>query len=124
MKCSQCNAELASGKPECPHCGHVVSEVKVLSRQDRDNFDGVTLGEEERSANGAAYGQYQQEYGGGRIHVKQVSFGGGFLSRLLLGGVLLVLLAFLTLLFFAALPIILFVLSVAGTIFYWLFRRR
>ena len=120
MACACCGGELTPDKIQCPHCGHHVSEVKVLSQKERDNFHGVTLGEENFSEAEREFSQQQRHE---RIYVRQVSFGGGVLSRLMLGA-LLAFLALLVLLFFAALPIILLVLSVVGTVFYYFFRRR
>ena len=124
MKCSQCGGELTAGNPECPNCRHVTSDVKVLSRRERDSFAGVTFdGEEPRETENS--GRYRNEQNGSRIYVRQVSLGGGsggFLSKLIWGGVL-ALIALLTLLFLAALPIVIMVLSFIGAIFYYFFRR-
>ena len=95
MACACCGGELTPDKIQCPHCGHHVSEVKVLSQKERDNFHGVTLGEENFSEAEREFSQQQRHE---RIYVRQVSFGGGVLSRLMLGA-LLAFLALLVLLF-------------------------
>ena len=124
MRCFHCGTEIINDISVCPHCGQGVSEVKVLSRQERDNFNGVTLGEADSFDNATIPGyKYQGSQGKSKVYVRQVSIGGGILSRLMWGGILL-LLAFLGLIIFAALPIIILLLSVGGIIFYYFLRRR
>lgn len=115
MRCNGCGHE--SDEEVCPVCGQDnrdASRVTVLPRDEKDDFDGITIdqGEGDRSD------YYQQQYdrpGFGRVYIRQVNMGGGgLLSKLLIAAVFLFIL-------FVALPVAV-LLMLIGTVI-WLFRR-
>ncbi|BBB92602.1 MAG TPA: hypothetical protein PKA28_03760 [Methylomusa anaerophila] len=120
MRCSSCGADLDEQNEVCPHC-RMGSEVKPLSKRERDNFDGLTI-EEEKTKSGKYY-EYREESPSHRIHVRQINLNFGLTG--LLGK--LTILAFLIfvfgVVFFVALPL-LFLLAIAGSIVWFLFLRR
>ncbi|WP_371381406.1 zinc ribbon domain-containing protein [Sporomusa aerivorans] len=115
MKCPNCGEQIEAGAGKCLHCGHEM-EVTVLSRQDRDSFNGITIEEENRDS--------RRQYGGGgadeKIRVKQINLAfdsSSWLSKLAIAAVL-------ALLVFFFLPMLMFFLLVGGVILiaYWLLR--
>ena len=131
MKCDFCGREVNSGTTECPYCHYQFKiDAKVLSPNERDTFDGVTIEEDGSSSSSASprrakeeqnreyqqgnrtYGQRQQNgFGGIRVH--QFGCGSGILMTLLILGGILALFFFLlpTFLVFAAIgAVVVFVL--------------
>lgn len=117
MQCSNCNENIHSEAEVCPHCGHKVA-VTVLSQQERDNFNGVTI-EEPSSRSG--HGQYRGHEAGGSPRIKQFSFSFGSMG--LLGN--LVVAAILAAMLFFFLPLVIFVVLIVGAAVtcIWLLRR-
>lgn len=68
MKCSFCGHEVPHGATECPYCHYKLEiDAKVLSRDERDSFDGVTIEENGSSSTGSSNSsresreEYQEE---------------------------------------------------------------
>lgn len=115
MQCPNCGEQIESGTDKCPHCGHEAA-VTVLSRQERDNFDGITI-EEENGGNRSRYESYES---GNRSRVKHIniSFGSsGWAGKLMVAAVLVILVFFF-------LPVLLFILLAVGAVLIgaWLFQ--
>jgi len=114
MRCMGCGREMEPQEQECVQCGRPRGEVQVLTREERENFQGVTLD------NGQADERHYEYESGGpshRVYVRQVTFGSGKMglgTKLLIGAVL----AFL---FFVFLPLALFFIA-AGSLIWIIFR--
>lgn len=114
MRCTDCGREMEPQEQECAHCGRARGEVQVLSRQDRDSFQGVTL--ENEPAEQRSY-EYESRGPNHRVYVRQVTFGPGrmgFWTKLLLGAIFLILI-------FVFLPLALFFITAVSLI--WLLFR-
>lgn len=110
MRCPNCNQEVNSGDT-CPYCETPLNQVKVLSPEERENFEGITIDQEEQDEQQE---QYRQQ-GSYRVYVKQVDTG----STSVLTKVLLAL--FIAFFLFVALPMT--IVIVAGiAIIWWLYR--
>ena len=115
MQCPNCGEKIQTGTDNCPHCGHELS-VTVLSRQERDNFDGVTI----EGDTGGTRRQYSGYDSGdrGRVRHINVSFGSsGWAGKLMVAAVVAILIFFF-------LPVFLFILLAVGAVFIgaWLFQ--
>ncbi|SMC99127.1 zinc ribbon domain-containing protein [Sporomusa malonica] len=114
MECPNCSAQIEPEASRCQHCGHELA-VKVLSRQERDNFNGITIEEKGDSDNRRQYAG-----SGDRPRVKQVNI--AFDSSSWTGK--LIVAAILGLLVFFFLPLFMFVVLAAGAVLVvvWLLR--
>lgn len=118
MRCANCDKEIRPEDKECPNCRRLQGEVKVLTPEERENFQGITLGDAP-----AQEGNYQYENHGPnqRMYVRHVTFGSGksgFWTKLIIAAVLGVLI-------FVFLPLALFFIlavSLIWTIFRLLAR--
>ncbi|MDR3589491.1 MAG: hypothetical protein P4N41_07485 [Negativicutes bacterium] len=114
MQCANCGRELEPQEQECVQCGRPRSEVQVLTREERDNFQGVTLdnGQTEQR-------DYEYESSGPshRVYVRQVTFGSGKMGF----GTKLLIAAVFAFLIFVFLPLALFVI-VAVSLIWFVFR--
>ncbi|MDR3564561.1 MAG: hypothetical protein P4N59_24450 [Negativicutes bacterium] len=114
MRCTNCGRELAPQETECIECRQPSREVQVLTREERENFQGVTLDNEPAEKN---YYEYQSSGPSHRVYVRQVNFGSGkmgFWTKLLIGA------AFAFLIFFL-LPMMLFFIAAVSLI--WIIIR-
>ncbi len=98
MKCDFCGHEVAAGTVECPYCHYRFKiDAQVLTPEERDTFDGVTIDEGSGSADegreqgavadngsgyGGGYGQGQQ--GAPNIKVHTFGCGSGILMTFLI----------------------------------------
>lgn len=114
MECPNCSGQIEAGAGNCRHCGHELA-VKVLSRQERDNFNGITIEEKGDSDNRRQYAD-----SGERPRVKQVNI--AFDSSSWTGK--LIVAAILGLLIFFFLPLMMFIVLAAGAVVgvFWLLR--
>lgn len=115
MQCPNCYGKIQDGTDNCPHCGRE-SAVTVLSRQERDSFDGITI----EGETGDTRRQYHSYDAGNQSRVKHinVSFGSsGWTGKLIVAAVLAILVFFF-------LPVLLFILLAVGAVFIgaWLFQ--
>lgn len=127
MQCDFCKREVPQGTTECPYCHYRFNiDAQVLSPQERDTFEGVTIEEDgstvdqsrvERS--GSADNGYGQQGSSGqqnvppRVKVHTFGCGSGLLVTLLILGGILALFFFLlpTFIVFAAIgAVVVFVL--------------
>lgn len=74
MKCAKCGQPLETDMP-CPNCTD--DNVRVMSRAEKDSYDGITIEADENEARkqeevnqGRAY-----QYGGQRVYVRHVNLG-------------------------------------------------
>lgn len=74
MKCAKCGQPLEADMP-CPNCTE--DNVRVMSRAEKDSYDGITIEADENEARkqeetnqGHAY-----QYGGQRVYVRHVNLG-------------------------------------------------
>lgn len=115
MQCPNCSEFIQSGADSCPHCGHKVA-VTVLSKQERDNFNGITI--EDNSNNERERYDYEA---GGSPRIKQYSFSFGSLG--LFGNLFVVAIIAAILFFFLPILVVtLLIIGVAVTAF-WVLRR-
>ena len=87
MRCDRCGEEVAPQDKECRKCGQSINEVKLLTPEERESFQGVTLEDEGAEKQ---YYEYENKGRGHRVYVKQVSFGSrgmGLWTKLLLAAV-------------------------------------
>lgn len=89
MKCNFCGHEVSPNASECPYCHYqFTKEATVLSSNERDSFEGITIEEETGTADGAEVkrdrfeGHTYNEQVPPRVQVKTV--GCGWTSILLL----------------------------------------
>ena len=126
MRCPKCGGESDEVGSVCKRCAAAEPEVKVLSPDERDDFNGLTIQQGNEREQGPDYPQwpadssheYHSEGPGHRVYVRQVSFGSqstGILTKLVLAAVVLFLL-------FVALPLAL-IIMVVSSVLWWLFRR-
>ena len=116
MECPNCSAQIEAEAGSCPHCGHELG-VKVLSRQERDNFDGITI---EDRTNSEGRGRYTDYDAGNRTKVKGINIAfdsSGWTGKLIIA-------AIFALLVFFFLPLLLFILLAVGAVLVtvWLLR--
>ncbi|HWR41598.1 zinc ribbon domain-containing protein [Sporomusa sp.] len=116
MECPNCSAQIESGASACPHCGQELA-VKVLSRQERDNFNGITIEEKNDNEGRRRYTGYES---GNRARVKGINIAfdsSGWTGKLIVA-------AILALLVFFFLPLLVFILLAVGAVLVtvWLLR--
>ncbi|MDU4960537.1 MAG: hypothetical protein E6X17_07725 [Sporomusaceae bacterium] len=112
MRCAHCGYPLTDETANCPNCGKEPAPVSVLSPQEREAFEGVTI---EQDGNER---KERREGGGQRVYFRQLHFGGSSWSGL--AALLIIALVIGAFLFFA-LPIIMLLLAAAAVI--WLVKR-
>lgn len=115
MQCPNCGEQVQPGV-NCPQCGQKLA-VTVLSHQERDNFDGITIEDDTINDDQRQYSNYEFT---GAPWVKRInlSFGSyGWAGKLMVAAALAVLLFFF-------LPLLLFILLIVGAavIGVWLLR--
>jgi hypothetical protein len=112
MSCVHCGFNLESDQTTCPNC-HQNSQVTVLPDEERECFNGLTIGQE----NGNEYYQSQNHSSDRHVYVRHINLNsrGNLLAKLLIG-------AFLLLFIIIALPVAI-ILSVCFAIF-WFLRKN
>lgn len=105
MRCT-CGAEVEPGKEKCAQCQSLEAKVQLLTPEERQHFQGVTIDQEGESAE--EHSGSSGFHSGSRIYVKQVSFGSGtsLIVKLLIGA------AIASLVVFIAMPLALMLLAV------------
>nr|WP_092074881.1 hypothetical protein [Dendrosporobacter quercicolus]NSL49779.1 hypothetical protein [Dendrosporobacter quercicolus DSM 1736]SDN19158.1 hypothetical protein SAMN04488502_11414 [Dendrosporobacter quercicolus] len=101
MVCENCGNEFKPGETECSVCHSGKGEVKILTTEEKRNFQGVTIettGEDQHDQNQ----RRRHERETGYVKYRVISFGNsGFLTKLLFAGILLFVI-------FVALPVVVF----------------
>lgn len=106
MRCPDCGKEIDASSQRCNSCENM-QHVTVLTPGEREQFQGVTINQEEEPGKDYQYTSYGPNH---RVHVRQIHVrGSSFWSRLLIA---LMVMAFLAALVFVALPIVLVVIAV------------
>lgn len=113
MRCSKCNREVdATGK--CGFCGGEAEAVRVISRDEIDGYQGMTIDTIDRSDRSGEDNSYRAYQGQGasyragskqKIFVKQIGF--GHTSWLTKIAILVILAAVVSFIVFVALPVVL-----------------
>jgi hypothetical protein len=114
MRCVGCGRELEPQEQECVQCGRPRGEVQVLTREERESFQGVTL--DDGTADERHF-EYESSGPSHRVYVRQVTFGQGkmgFWTKLLLAAVFAVVI-------FVFLPLALFFIATVSLI--WIVFR-
>ena len=118
MKCQRCGKDL-NGETKCIFCGYenVEGNVREMSREERNFYNGVTIDTSENFNHG------NKNFKSGRAHINlgSDSFFSGILGKFIAGlmnnnllakiAAILIVIAFSALMFFIALPILFFVLA-------------
>jgi hypothetical protein len=116
-RCLECGAEYQPGQEICAVCNAVLSQVRVMTEAEREQFGGMTI---EQDENFRYHSQNDKFGSSSRIYVRHAKFnlgGIGLIPRLLFGA------GIVALIMLVALPVVLIIL--AATVFGWLvFRRR
>ena len=114
MGCANCGSEFDDNLDNCPECNSS-RNVTVLTPEERENFSGVTISQEEEKKQDGYY-EYTHSRPGQRVHIRQVSFDSskhGAWGKLAIG---LAVLAVIAGLFLVALPIVLFFIVGIGLV--------
>ena len=124
MYCHKCQTEISPESKTCPHCGEMQHRVEVLSPEERENFQGITIEANTGERQRRDYYESEEEYSDPRkgVYVRRFSFGGGsgnFLNRILIGLIVLGML-------FLAFPLLFVFLGIfiVGSFLSLLLRRR
>lgn len=104
MKCDFCGREVEERVTECPYCHYQLKkETQVLSPDERDTFEGITIEEDGRTSSSERTAEQKSRYSsyetsrqaGPQIKVKTVNISSGILMTLLIIGGILALFFFL-----------------------------
>jgi hypothetical protein len=127
MRCYRCGTEVETENGVCPNCGERLdgSEIEVLPPEERDEFQGITI-EQNPQTSGDEGGYYHYEYHGPHkgVYVRRINLSGkgGWLSRILVG---LMILAVIFFIFpFLLVLLIFFVPVILGGLFAFFGRRK
>lgn len=125
MYCHKCQTEIDSESKTCPQCGEIQHRVEVLSPEERENFQGVTIEANSDERQHRDYYEYEnEEYSEPRkgVYVRRFNFGSGkgnLLNRILVGLIVLGVLFLAFPLLFAFLGIL-----IIGSFLSLVLRRR
>lgn len=114
MRCTNCGSEFDDSLEKCPNCNSS-RNVTILSPEERENFRGMTISQEEEKREDGYY-EYNHTGPGHRVHIRQVRFDSsrhGFWGKFAVG---LAVLAIIAGLFLVALPIVLFFIIGIGVV--------
>jgi predicted ATP-dependent serine protease len=84
MRCNTCGYEFDDWAGTCPECHATPEKIQVLSPEERENFDGITIEQDNGNPNQRANNSPFQ-----KAFVFQSSSGGP-LAKLIIGGLLLI----------------------------------
>lgn len=110
LVCKVCGANVEGDEQECSDCREIESNVQVLSAEERQHFNGITLEQDVREEKNDEW--YERNNANQRVYVKQFSMGNTNLLTKIVIGIILVGLVVI------ALPIALFFLSIVGLFLY------
>ena len=110
MNCSICGSERQAGEEHCEICNAKENKVKVLTSEENQYFDGITV-EQDFDQRAKSHESYQKEYRDARIYTTEFKIiPTSFLTKLVIGIILAMMAAVL---FFVALPIVMVVIGIA-----------
>jgi hypothetical protein len=114
MRCVDCDYSLTDEAVSCPNCGKPVAPVSVLSPQERESFDGVTI-DQDGGGRSERNDRQQQQH----VHFRHIRIGGnnklsGLITLLIIGLVIAIFLFF-------AVPFIVFLM--VGAVVMWIINR-
>ena len=117
MKCTKCGQEIdASGR--CPYCDHEAPEVRVMSKEEKNLYNGITIDETiEHTTNRQENRAYNNKQSGANVFFKNIrldTFGSNWMSK---AAVFLLIAAVVGFVVFIALPVAL--IGVAIGIVVW-----
>lgn len=110
MRCANCGREIEPPANECRCCADG-GQVRELTPEERENFQGVTLSEEPAAGRDYTYESRGPHH---RVYIRRMSFGGGRTSI----WTKLVILAVLGLLAFVVLPMFFLFFAIAGVVWF------
>jgi len=123
MICKKCGFEYVDGLKECPNCQtqNEPLEVKVLTQDERDTFDGITI-EDTKSENEKGFRVYEGEeeretpkHNG--IHIQTFGLGSSWIWRLIFFVVIIGLIFFVL----PMLAVVFFIGAVCYYLYSWFF---
>jgi hypothetical protein len=85
MQCERCGAAIPDGGTTCPECGYSFNTVEVLTPEEREGFQGITIESPSSKAGRADYSYDDPQKG---VYVRWFNFNsdrGGLLNRIFTG---------------------------------------
>lgn len=123
MICKKCGFEYVDGLKECPNCQapNEPLEVKVLTKDERDTFDGITI-EDTKNENENGFRVYEAEEEREQpkrngIHVQTFGLGSSWIWRLIFFVIIIGLIFFVL----PMLAVVFFIGAVCYYLYSWLF---
>ena len=115
LRCSVCGNEVQADEQQCSNCIEKESKVQVLTPEEKQEFNGITLvqGQEQQEKEHYKSESYHNNQ---RIYTTQFSIGNtSFLTKVIIGLVILGVV-------FVALPVAILVISI-GSLMLYFFRK-
>jgi len=110
LNCRICGAEIETNEQECSKCKEMENKVQVLTPEERQYFNGITVEQDQQDDEGHYRGQASNA--NQQMYTKQFTISSiGLFTKLLIGIVLAGII-------FVALPIAIFFVSIGGLIAY------
>lgn len=113
LNCIICGAKVQGDEEKCSDCKEVENKVQVLSVEERQDFDGITLEQDQKEQ---GYYDYEKSSANQKIYSKQFSIGHATLLTKIVIGIILIFMVVV------ALPVALFLISVVS-LFLYLVRK-
>jgi len=110
LNCTICGAEVEVDEQQCSKCREMESKVQVLTLEEKQDFSGITLVQDQQEEQ--EHYEQQAHHDNRRMYAKQFSISGtSLLTKLVLGIILVGVI-------FVALPIAIFFISIVALISY------
>lgn len=115
LQCRVCGAEVEAEEQQCSNCIEKESKVQVLTPEQKQGFNGITLVQEHEEDTREQY-ESEHYHRNQRIYTKQIHVGNtSFLTKIIIGLVLIGVI-------FVALPVAILAISMISLILYF-FRK-
>lgn len=111
LNCRVCGAVVEADEQECSKCREMENKVQVLTAEELEHFNGITLEQEQQEDEGQHY-EHQANNDNQQMYTKQFNISSTSLLTKLLVGIILVGVVFV------ALPIAVFFISIVGLVTY------
>ena len=113
MNCRICGAEIEADEQECSKCIEMGNKVQVLTLEEKQHFNGITVEQDEGEEQGEdQYGDSRAHQGNQQMYSKQFSISStSLLTKLFLGIILAGVI-------FVALPVAIVIISIVGIMTY------